>query len=206
MCQGGCFGPPGCKRRNYAAKPGCRRNAAVRGAGIRTGFDRCDLVRDRNKPGSLYHHFAGKEALFTAALEATEARVAATVVQAAQNFVDPLERLRAGCNAWLDLAATDIAVRQIALIDAPSVVGWAKWREIDTRYAFGLLRAGLEAIPGTGRLPIRNIDLFAHALLAILSELSLVIARSSEGSAAEARAVFEEMLDRLLARRPNDAA
>ena len=156
--------------------------------------------------GSLYHHFAGKEALFTAALEATEARVAATVVQAAQNFVDPLERLRAGCNAWLDLAATDIAVRQIALIDAPSVVGWAKWREIDTRYAFGLLRAGLEAIPGTGRLPIRNIDLFAHALLAILSELSLVIARSSEGSAAEARAVFEEMLDRLLARRPNDAA
>jgi AcrR family transcriptional regulator len=148
--------------------------------------------------GSLYHHFAGKEALFTAALESTEARIAATVAQAAQGFADPLERLRAGCNAWLDLAAADIAVRQIALIDAPSVLGWEKWREIDSRHAFGLLRGGVDAIASVGTLPIGNAALFAHALLAILSELSLVIARSPQGAAGEARAVFEEMLDRLL--------
>jgi AcrR family transcriptional regulator len=148
--------------------------------------------------GSLYHHFAGKEALFTAVLEATEARIAATVMQAARGIIDPVERLRAGCTAWLDLAAADAGVRQIALIDAPSVVGWAKWREIDARYAFGLLRAGLATIASTGSLSTKNVDLFAHALLAILSELSLVIARSPDDASAEARVIFEEMLDRLL--------
>jgi hypothetical protein len=51
--------------------------------------------------------------------------------------------VRAGCDAFLDLTQ-DSVVRQIMLTDAPSVLGWEKWREIDERRAFGLIKAALE--------------------------------------------------------------
>jgi AcrR family transcriptional regulator len=148
--------------------------------------------------GSLYYHFAGKEVLFSAALEATEARIAAAILAAAQGMTDPLEALRVGCNAWLDLAATDDAVKRIVLIDAPGVVGWEKWREIDARYGFGILKGALEVLAQGGMLPVSSVDLFAHTLLAVLCEIALVIARSTDpASIAAARDVFATVFNRL---------
>src|SRR5262249_21224386 len=79
-----------------------------------------DVLREAGiSRGALYHHFAGKDALFEAVLEAVEARVAETLVEAARGVRDPVEVLRAGCAAWLRLAQ-DPTVRQIALVDAPT--------------------------------------------------------------------------------------
>src|SRR5215472_4995198 len=47
--------------------------------------------------GSLYHHFAGKDALFEAVLEAIETRVGSEVIAAAEGTPDPVSGLRAGC-------------------------------------------------------------------------------------------------------------
>src|SRR3712207_911756 len=97
--------------------------------------------------GSLYHHFSGKPALFEAVLEEQEARIAKTTVAAARGVTDPVEALRAGCHAWLKMAR-DPVVRRIVLIDAPSAVGWEKWREIDERHAFGILKQAVAACLG----------------------------------------------------------
>src|SRR5258706_8666651 len=86
--------------------------------------------------GALYHHFDGKEALFAAVLETVEADVAAAIAKAAAGVADPVAAFRAGCDAWLRLAR-DPVVRQIALIDAPAVVGGQQWRALDERHAFG---------------------------------------------------------------------
>jgi AcrR family transcriptional regulator len=133
--------------------------------------------------GALYHHFDGKASLFTAVLEATEARVAAVVAAAAAPATGPLDALRAGCEAWLRLAADDAAIRQIVLIDAPTVVGWSAWRAIDERYALGLLKAGLAAAAAAGKVPPENVDVYAHLLLATLVEAALLIARSEDPGA-----------------------
>ena len=149
--------------------------------------------------GALYHHFANKEALFEAVLEAVEAEVAAASVEASRGIGYPLEALRAGCFAFLDLAATK-RVRQILLIDAPVAVGWDKWREIDARYGFGLLRASLRAATAHGRLNPELLDIVAHMLLAALIEVAMVIARAEDSAAAieNGRAGFGAVLDRLL--------
>jgi AcrR family transcriptional regulator len=146
--------------------------------------------------GALYHHFENKEALFSAVLEATEARVAETVACAAQGLSDPLEALRAGCEAWLRLAAGDPAVRRIVLVDAPAVVGWQAWREIDGRHAMGLLRSALSFAAGAGRMPRENVDLYAHLLLAMLIEAALLVARSDDGD--RTIAASKSALDRIL--------
>jgi AcrR family transcriptional regulator len=148
--------------------------------------------------GALYHHFDGKHALFEAVLDRVEADVAERVAKAARDFDDPVEALRAGSHAWLHLAR-DPAVRRIALVDAPSVVGWEKWREIDERYAFGLLKGALGAVAARGRVRKELVDVLAHMLLAALAEVALVIARAKDakGAVRVGQAAVDELLDGL---------
>jgi AcrR family transcriptional regulator len=150
--------------------------------------------------GALYHHFDGKEALFAAVLETVEADVAGAIAKAAGGVADPVAAFRAGCDAWLRLAR-DPVVRQIALIDAPAVVGWQQWRAIDERYAFGMLKAGLQAAAAAGRVRADVVEVLAHMLLAALAEVALVVARAGDGAKAirQGQAAVRELLDRLFA-------
>ena len=149
--------------------------------------------------GALYHHFEDKQALFVAVLEAIEASIAQATVVASRGIADPVEALLAGCNAWLDVSR-DPAVRQIVLMDAPAVIGWQKWREIDARYGFGLLKGSLKAAAGAGRLRPELVEVFAHVLLAAVLEIALLMARAHDPAKAarEGRAALRELIDKLL--------
>ena len=82
--------------------------------------------------GSLYHHFPGKEALFEAVAEDVETSVGEQTLAAASGSDGPVAALRAGSLAWIRLAG-DPVVRRILLIDAPSVLGWERWRAMEER-------------------------------------------------------------------------
>src|SRR5262249_3193804 len=101
--------------------------------------------------GALYHHFRGKDALFEAVLEAVETDIAAGIARRAAAAKTAAAALRAGCAAWLRIAEDPVAQR-IALIDAPAVLGWEKWRAGDERHAFGVLERGLAAVAAEGRV------------------------------------------------------
>ncbi|AYY14939.1 TetR/AcrR family transcriptional regulator [Actinobacteria bacterium YIM 96077] len=79
--------------------------------------------------GALYHHFAGKEDLFQAVLTQVHQEVADRVASAAPD-ADLWTQFIAGCRAFLT-ASTEPRIQQIMLVDAPSVLGWGVWREID---------------------------------------------------------------------------
>ena len=149
--------------------------------------------------GSLYHHFPGKEALFLAVLEDVGARVAQQGEEAARDAKDPVAALRAGGLAWIRLAG-DPVVRQIILIDAPAVLGWQRWRELDEQGPLGVIRDCLAYAAETGRIERRHVDTFAHIVLAAANEVTLVIARAEDPAAALAvgESTFAEFLDRLL--------
>lgn len=149
--------------------------------------------------GSLYHHFPGKDALFEAVLEAVEERVGLEVVSAAAGSADPVDGLRAGCQAWVRLAG-DPVVQRILLVDAPSVLGWQRWRDLEERHALGLLRAALQAVADTGRLAPDLVDVFAHVVLAAMNEIALLVAQAHDPTAEQqaGTAAVDEVLDRLL--------
>jgi AcrR family transcriptional regulator len=153
--------------------------------------------------GALYHHFNGKEALFEAVLESVEADIAQRTAAAGADAADPVAALRAGCLAWVRLAG-DPVVRRVVLIDAPAVVGWHRWREIEERHGFGLLKAALQPIAEQGLLPRERTDLFAHMLLASMNEVALIIARAEGDAAAiaEGEAAVEDLLERVLRVQP----
>lgn len=137
----------------------------------------CEISR-----GALYHHFAGKEAVFTAVVETVEDDVVARLVAAGQGASDAMGALRAGCLAWLAMAS-DPVIRQIVLIEAPAVLGWTAWRAIEARYSLGVIKAGLDLVAQEGRIDAAMVDMYAHLMLAMLTEVAMLIARAADAEA-----------------------
>ena len=154
--------------------------------------------------GSLYHHFKGKDALFEAVFEAVEDDVGERTVAAGEGAHDAFQALRAGCLAWVRMAGEPV-VQRIVLIDAPSVLGWERWREIEQQHALGLITAILSTLAEGGRLTPDLVEVFAHVLLASMNEIALLIARADEPDAAMGRgaAAVDEVLSRLLRSQPS---
>jgi AcrR family transcriptional regulator len=149
--------------------------------------------------GSLYHHFPSKEALFEAAMQAVETRIGEAAVAVAEGATDSVSLLRAGCLSWVQLAG-DPVVQRIILIDAPSVLGWQRWREIEEEHALGDIKLAMRLAALEGRIPGDLVDVFAHTLLATMNELALLIVRSDDVGAAQrtAEVAVDELLGRLL--------
>ncbi len=149
--------------------------------------------------GALYHHFAGKEALFTAVLEAVSERITVQLTEVISGCTDPVDAVRTGALGWIDLAG-DPVIQRIMLVDAPSVLGWEQWRAMDEGRTVGAMRAMLQAVSDTGRLPGELVDPFAYMILAALDEAAMVVARASDSrvAVAEGRQAVEEFLARLL--------
>lgn len=149
--------------------------------------------------GALYHHYPGKDALFAAVLETVYERVEADGAEAIRGIRDPAETLRAACLAWIRITG-DPVVRQVLLIDAPAVLGWQRWREVDEQRTLGRIKAVLRRVAAEGRIPVARVDFYAHVLLAGLNEIAMLIARADDHSAAaaEAEVATGELLDRLL--------
>lgn len=149
--------------------------------------------------GALYHHFAGKEALFRAVLDALNERITVELTEVISGCTDPVDAVRTGALAWIDLAA-DPVIQQVMLVDAPSVLGWEQWRAMDEGRTVGAMRALLQAVSDAGRLPADFVELFAPMILAALDEAVMVIARAPDSGAAlaEGRQAVEGFLDRLL--------
>jgi AcrR family transcriptional regulator len=176
---------------------------AARALFARDGFDATSteavLQRSGVSRGSLYHHFPDKKALFEAVLIRVHAEVVQITIRAARGSSDGVEALKAGCLAWIKLAR-DPGISRIVLIDAPSVVGWVRWRQIDEEHSFGVVKAGLRAAAKRNLLPEQMIEPVGHILLAALNELAQVIATSRDARRAEREAIaaFDLLLRRLL--------
>ena len=148
--------------------------------------------------GALYHHFAGKRGLFEAVFEQVEKEITEDIAVRALGGPDPLEALRAGARAFLD-HCLEPEMQRIALIDAPAVLGWERWREIGSSYGLGLTEATLQAGIDAGvivPLPARPL---AHLFIGALDEAALAVARAPDPGAArtEMVAVLDGMLDGL---------
>ncbi|WP_225438289.1 TetR/AcrR family transcriptional regulator [Candidatus Frankia nodulisporulans] len=147
--------------------------------------------------GALYHQFVDKTALFAAVVEAVEADVAARIAAevSAAGSTDPVEALRLAARAWLRICV-EAEVHRVVLLDGPSVLGWARWRELCQRHVFGLVRDVLAAGMDAGRISAQPVDPLAHLLMGASDEAALYIARADDP--ATARAEMTAALDHLL--------
>jgi AcrR family transcriptional regulator len=148
--------------------------------------------------GALYHHFADKRDLFRAVHERVEEDLVADIASRMEGASDPWEVMVTGTRAFLD-ACDRPAVKQIALVDAPAVLGWREWRQVDERYGLGLMKAALGGAMEADVLREAPLDSLSHLMLGALAEAAFVIANADDPATAriEAEAALFALLEGL---------
>jgi AcrR family transcriptional regulator len=123
--------------------------------------------------GAVHHHFTDKRTLFVEVFEEIERELNDAVVAAAHT-APKAERMRAGVRALLDFCRRD-DYRQIALSDAPGVLGLVTWYEADRTAGMGTLRVGVQALADAGALPHHLVEPMTVLLFGALTEAALVV-------------------------------
>lgn len=147
--------------------------------------------------GALYHHFKDKKDLFRAVHCSLEEELVVRIGATIAGEETILGLLTRGTDAFLD-ACEDPAFARIALQEAPSVLGWAEWREIDMRYSLGLivgvLRHGME----TGELREQPVETLGHLIASAMGEAAIMLANGTPRD--DVRAPLVALLEGLTAR------
>src|SRR5947208_15927011 len=149
--------------------------------------------------GALYHHFAGKDALFRAVYEAVQADTATRVVTAALGVQEPWGAVRAGLAAFLD-ACLEPEFRRIVVLDSVSVLQHQAWEGGIEHVELPMLRSVLTPLVDT-YLPGLAVQALVYVALGGLYGAALYIARSSQPKTAraEADAVVDTLISGLRA-------
>ncbi len=148
--------------------------------------------------GALYHQFADKAELFAAVHEQVEAELVAEVGEAVAAAAPDgaLAAMRVGARQFLDRCSAP-EVQQIVLIDAPSVLGWERWREVGLKYGLGVIETMLARAMADGEIPEQPLRPTAHVMLGALDEAALYVSRATDPQ--RARAEMDAVCERLIA-------
>jgi AcrR family transcriptional regulator len=151
--------------------------------------------------GAMYHQFTDKAALFSEVVEVVEQDVMARMgtIVAASGATTPADAIRAAVDAWLEVSG-DPEVRQLILLDAPSVLGWAGFRDVAQRYSLGMTEQLLTEAMKAGQLARQPVRPLAHVLIGALDEAAMVIATADDPKRArrETSQVLRRLIDAML--------
>lgn len=147
--------------------------------------------------GALYHHFSGKQALFEAVFETIERDAAARIQAALPTEAEPWAKANAGLAAFLEVLQ-DPRYRRVVVLDAPAVLGFERFRELEERSAFSnvleIIRSVLDA--GEWGLGEDMTQTFGRIFYGALTAAGTAIATSEtpEESAANAQVAISFIL------------
>ena len=166
-----------------------------------SGANTNELVqRARVTKGALYHHFANKRELYRSVVEDMERelveRLEDAATAAAGGRRDPWERLRAMCRAYLD-ACRDPALARMLVLEAPVVLGWKTWCDLEQKYEVAAFARCLEEANRDAGALREPAETLAQVILGALTTGARVIATAADPSAA--RNDVQKTIDRLIA-------
>ena len=156
--------------------------------------------------GALYHHFAGKQALFEAVFERVEHGASKAVHDQIKGEQDPWLKARAGLRAFLEVVRQP-TYRRVVIQDGPGVLGYERFREQEERSTFSnvlvIVASVLNNDLGTGPLemdePMQRT--FARIFFGAMSSAgeSVSLAEDPEAASDRVEAAIGIILDGLQA-------
>lgn len=147
--------------------------------------------------GALYHQFADKVSLFDAVVDQVEADISARLAEqaTAAGTADPVEGMRQAVRGWLEICV-EPEIHRIALLDGPSVLGWARWREVCQRHVFGLVEVVLSQAMETGQIRRQPLRPLAHVVMGASDEAALYVVEAADRT--RAREEMIKVLDQII--------
>jgi AcrR family transcriptional regulator len=141
--------------------------------------------------GALYHHFANKREIYLAVVEDMEAELVERL-EAAGAGKKPWDRLSAMCHAYIE-ACNDPALARMLVLEAPAVLGWKTWCNLEQKYEVAAFTRCLDEAGGLKEPAIT----LAQVILGALTTGARVIATAAKPGTA--RAEVQKAIDRLIA-------
>ena len=148
--------------------------------------------------GALYYHFGNKRGLFEAVVKDVQNRLAQAVTLAGAAERDPWAAFVGGCHTWLE-TATEPAVRQILLLDAPAVLGWERWLALDAVGGSRLLREGVAELVADGDIGDVHPEALTQLLNGAMNQAALWVAHAEHRDVTlkAAKLTLERLLEGL---------
>jgi AcrR family transcriptional regulator len=147
--------------------------------------------------GAVYHHFASKQALFEAVLDAQEERAteAITAAAGAAAEADPWDAAMLALDAFLRHCCDPVYGRLVWL-EGPSALGWHRWRECEQKHAYGLVEGYIHALVEAGYLEPKAVDTLVKFCFWMLGGAGLALAEAAEADKGRLRGEWGYLIRR----------
>jgi AcrR family transcriptional regulator len=147
--------------------------------------------------GAVYHHFAGKQALFEAVIDLQETRALAEVTAAAV-AADPWDAALQALDAFLDQCCDPVYGRLVWL-EGPAALGWHRWRECEEKYAYGLVERFITTLVAEGYLADQAVASLVRFSFWMLGGAGLALAEAPATDRARLREEWRDLIRRTFA-------
>jgi AcrR family transcriptional regulator len=157
-----------------------------------------DVAADINATrGAVYHHFAGKTALFEEVFEQLETVAVGRAVTAAASTTDPWQAAFAALDVFLEICC-DPVYGKIVWQEAPLALGWHRWREWEEKLAYGLVEQLVDGMMNSGVLERQPLETTTRIAFSMLSAAGLALSEAAEQDKARVRMEYGDVIRRLM--------
>jgi AcrR family transcriptional regulator len=136
--------------------------------------------------GAIYHHFKNKEAIFEAVVVQLLEETIQLIIEGVEKIPDPIQRTITALDLALDLGLTP-DYQRIVLQDAPSVLGWERWKQLEKQFSYGLIRNLLHQLSAKQAQPD---EITVRLIMSCVIEVALMVTEAE--TPAEQQKVREQ--------------
>jgi AcrR family transcriptional regulator len=148
--------------------------------------------------GAVYHHFPSKKALFEAVFEQLEISAVERSQEAGDLGTDAWQSALLALDMFLEIC-TDPVYGRVVWLEAPIALGWARWEELENKFAYGLIEQHVRALIEGGHVDPTPLETTTKIVYAMLGAAGLALGRAEPAEKPQLKDEFRGVIGRLLA-------
>lgn len=129
--------------------------------------------------GAVYHHFAGKQALFSAVVEEQERLSIDRIAASMTGYDDLWESCMAGIDAFMD-ACVDPTYSTIVWREGMSALGWDGMKVCAEKYSLGLIEGSAKALVDAGYFAGQAFDTTVRMVFHMFGAAAMTLAAAED--------------------------
>lgn len=129
--------------------------------------------------GAVYHHFSSKKALFEAVFEQLETGAVERSQKAGAHGQDAWQRALLALDEFLRICCDPVYGR-VVWQEAPLALGWARWEELENKFAYGLIESYVRDLIDSGQMKPTPLQTTTRIAFGMLSAAGGALARAEE--------------------------
>ena len=146
--------------------------------------------------GAIYHHFAGKTALFEAVFEQLETDAMELSAAAAARAADPWSAAFGALDAFLERCC-DPVYGKIVWLEAPIALGWLRWQAAEEQFAYGLVERLTKALVDSGDIEDQPLETTTRLVFGMLGTAGMTLAEASDVDKPRLKAEYAAVIGRM---------